>query len=458
MFKKIKEFGIKKGGVLYSNALEVLFEHLKLRLFPEGCDPFTESLLIVPSLGMQQWIQRELADSLGIACGFKPVFLHQALEILRKRSFCEQRAPLIPTPFELALAIESEIRMIQESPEALWAPLITYIQGKEGRKWALVHHLAQLFEKYGLYAQGSAEHWEHQPEGWQQALWARVFKKWDYPHRIMTALYPNNVQQDTHVHLFAFSHLSPLHFQFFSRLSTHLPVHFYQLSPCQEFWSDLAGQDHPSLLGSMGKVGREMARLIEESDSEVEEAYLVFGGQTQLRRLQRDLLRLQVTEERVDDLSIQVHSLTTPHQEVENLYHILVNLFTHEGIEPKEVIVMAPQITHYTPYIQAIFEDKIPYQIADMPMEQTHPLLKGLMLMLNLERRRWSSLALLELVDYPLFAKKQGLTEKERLEIRAWMQKTGIRWAVDKEHRAALLKKGGCQKELKEGAATWMEG
>lgn len=51
----------------------------------------------------------------------------------------------------------------------------------------------------------------------------------------------------------------------------------------------------------MGKMGRSMARLIEESGVPTEENYIVFGGETQLKRLHRDLLQLQPTEMCLDD-------------------------------------------------------------------------------------------------------------------------------------------------------------
>jgi exodeoxyribonuclease V gamma subunit len=460
MFKKEKEdkyFGIKKGGIFFSNSVEVLFEHLKVTLFSVDQDIFSERLLLVPSLGMQQWIHMQLASFFSISCGFTATFLNKGMGLLCEKLFYPQKDRFLPSQLELFLRIEHEISQILSLPDPIWQPLVTYVQGKEARLISLARHLAKLFEKYGIYANGASVDWERKPSNWQEALWAKIFRDWDYPQRTLSVLRRKpHVPSDLTVHLFAFSHLSSLHFSFFCQISNDIPVYLYQLSPCQEFWSDLP-LDHPTLLGSMGKVGREMAKLIEASDTDADFAYVVFGGQTQLRQLQRSLLTLQELTTTYEDDSVQVHAALTPHQEIENLYRILHSMFSKGEIEPKDVIVMAPQITHYAPYIQSVF-NRIPYQIADMPVQAKDRLVSGLFLLLELEKKRWCAPAVLALFSHSLFRKKQGFSEEECLQISTWVQKIGIYWAVDSNHRDKLLKKSHCRKALFDETATWMQG
>ncbi|HEY4832971.1 MAG TPA: exodeoxyribonuclease V subunit gamma, partial [Waddliaceae bacterium] len=375
MFNQINEennFGIKNGEFFLSNSVEVLFEHFKINLFAKDGCVFAERFLIAPSLGMQQWVHMQLASTLPIACGITTTFLNKGIDILREKLFYTQKEYFLPAHLELFLRIKQEIDLALDSSDPIWQPLIAYVQGasfasigqvaprgKEGRKIALAKHLTTLFERYGIYANRACLEWEKKPCGWQEALWAKIFHHWDYPQRALLALrQKKNIPSGLSVHLFAFSHISPLHFQFLCKASCQVPIYFYQLSPCQEFWSDLPC-DHPTLLGSMGKVGKEMAKLIEESNVNVEEAYVVFGGNTRLKSLQRSLLTLQTTENILDngeiDDSIQIHRSATCQREIENLYQRLLSILTEEGMEPKDVIVMAPQITTYAPYIQAIF-------------------------------------------------------------------------------------------------------
>lgn len=408
-------------------------------------------------MGMQRWIHEQLASSFSISCGFRATFLNKGLGLLCEKLFYPQKERFLPSQFELFLRLEQEISHALSSSDPLWQPLISYVQGKEMRRIALAQHLTKLFERYGIYANGVSLEWERKPSNWQEALWAKIYQDWDYPQRILHALCPKSEPpKNLSVHLFCFSHLSPLHFRFFCQVSKEVPVYIYQLSPCQEFWSDLP-PDHPSLLGSLGKVGREMAKTIEASETDVETAYLLFGGQTQLKRLQRSLLTLQEFGESQEDDSLQVYSALTPHQEIENLHRFLHSLFSQGDIEPKDVIVMAPQITQYAPYIHAVFH-QVPFQITDLPMQGKDPLVSGFLSLLELEKRRWSVPAVLELIRNPLFRKKQGFSEEECEQISKWVQKTGICWAVEGAHRENLLKKEYCQKPNLEERATWMEG
>lgn len=258
----------------------------------------------------------------------------------------------------------------------------------------------------------------------------------------------------TSIHLFSFSHIPPLYFHFFQQLSS---VHFYQLSPCQEFWSDLSIED--PLLTHFGRVGREMARLVEESDLMTEEVYQIPEKETRLHQLQRELLFLEKEEKyEVEDDSLQLHISITEYHEIQNLHTTLIELLQEEVLEPKDILVMAPNIALYEPYIRAIFEDSLPYQIADMPMQHNHPQVEGLFMLLNLERRRFSAPALLELFHHPLFQKKIGWSEEDLLQIRNWIESTGIRWGLDAENRDVLLKKRQCQQGIEDEGATWKAG
>ena len=447
---------MKRGALFLSNSVEVLFEHLKAHLFSEEIGVFSERILITPSQSMQQWIQMRMASTLSISCGLTTTFLDKALKIVREKIGTGDSGRFLPSRLDLLLRIEYEMDQALSSSEPLWEPLKNYAHN-ERRKMALAKHLAQLFERYGIYGNRALLDWEKRPTNWQEALWVKIFKDWEYPQRLLGNLsIKEKLPTDLSLHFFAFSHISPLYFHFFNKVAAHIPVYFYQLSPCQEFWSDIPA-DHPSLLGTLGKVGREMAKTIEESDLATDESYLVFGGNTQLKRLQRSLLTLQTMEEITEDDSIEIHLATTPHQEIENLHEILRGLCAEKGIQPKDILVMAPNIAVYAPYIRAVFGD-IAYQIADMPLHKSSGPFEAFFLLLDLEKKRWSAPAVLELFNHPLFCKKQAFSQEDMLQLKAWVHATGIRWAFDGAHRSELLKKGHCQKPSQEETSTWMEG
>lgn len=395
--------------------------------------------MVVPSLAMERWIRTRLAKEVGIAAGLSTSFLENAIHALFEMD-------QFPKKMELILSIESEIDSLKER----WEPLKSYLKGKEKRTVSLAGQLATLFIRYGIYGHGACAEWEKDPQNWQEDLWGRVFKKWTYPLRMLPSL--KKRPSEASIHLFSFSHLPPLYFHFFQQLPS---VHFYQLSPCREFWSDLS-TEHP-LLTHFGRVGREMARLIEESDLIIDEDYETPKNETQLHQLQRELLHLEVYD-KIEDHSIELHISTTEHDEIRNLHHALIKLMNETKVEPQDILVMAPDITRYEPYIRTVFKEGVPYQIADMPMQHGSSEVEGFFLWLDLEKRRYSAPALLELFHHPLFRKKIGWNEEDLLQIREWIEATGIRWGLDADNRNALLKMRQCPGGIDDEGATWKAG
>jgi len=472
----MKEFN--PGFSFLSNRLEALFEQFKENLFLPSSTPFSKRLVLVPSRATEHWLQIQLAQDpkLQIACGLTTIFLNKGVEKLKKLLFQPTKNYFIPSQIELTLRIDQEIERSLASSELIWKPLIHYLKAKEHRQIVLAEQLATLFTRYGVYGKESCAQWEKKPTDWQEALWKRIFcpkshLMWDYPIRILQNLAEKQNIPDLTVHLFSFSHLSPLYFHFLQKVGQMVPLFFYQLSFCQEFWSDLPSdraashlpeyflEDRHPLLANFGKVGQKMAHLIEESELIGHEIYRNSPNRTQLERIQHDLLCLENSGEKpIDDDSIQIHAVTTTHQEIKNLHALVLTLLEKEEIEPKDISVFAPNIIAYLPYIQANFGKKIPFHIVNVPMTFSNSQLRGLFLLLELEKKRWSAPALLELFNHPLFLKQQKWKKEELFQIREWIQSTGIRWGVDEAHRESLLKQRHCQKISADTNATWKAG
>ncbi len=366
---------LKQGNVFFSNRLEVLLELLIEKIYKE--DPFYTPQIIIPSKEMGRWIRREIADRLSIACNIKTLFLHEAL-----------KNPL-PSRLELTTRIYPEIADLE------------YVKGSDKRRMVLAQTLAGFFQRYALYGVTFEE-------DWQKRVWEKL--------NLQIDLTPKSAYQ-----VFAFSHIPEKIFYSFA------DSQFYHLSPCQEFWSDLTRYDH-QLLGSCGTVGRKFAAMVEESGIATEPYYLPGVGNSALHAFQNRMLLLEGDKIVADD-SISVHLVSTRRREVEVLHHLLIQ----EEIEPKDVLVMAPDIALYRPYIQAIFEN---YQITDMPAA-LNAQVKGLELFLNLEKRRYSVLAFLELFRHPLFYRRWNEGDLEQIKL--WIEETGIRWGIDGQFRKEVL-------------------
>lgn len=430
---------------------------LKENLFADSSF-FSKRLLIFPNGTVKEWIYKYLSDDpkLKGAFGIIPLYLNEALDILIDKFFISTNVKKSLSPLQLILKIEENL----------------------GSSFPSCQSLAFLFERYGLYGTPFSK------DEFQEELWKKVYANHTYPLEIFENLREKDeIDSNYSIHIFGFNHLAPLHFSFFQRLSKKLPVYFYHLSPCLEFWSDIKSdkeakrffskaemqekfqvtweeylEDRHPLLANLGKMGKEFATLVEESELITVENYEDPQIDTELHALQQAILYLKESPHKAfEDDSIQIHILTTRHREVENLYNILSSLMCEKGISPSEIVVMAPDITLYAPYISACFQ-KIPFRICDMPIFTEEKDVLGLFQILELEEKRWSSPSVMALFSHPLFQKKQKWKEEDLYRIRNWIDKGEIRWGVNLDHINHLLKKKHCKTAFNDGNTTWEAG
>lgn len=340
---------------------------------------------------MERWIRLQLADQMGIFAGV-------TIESLSKGviNYCGASSP----PSKLSWTLQIDQVLEREMNSADFAPVKRYVRGQIKRRLMLAKHLAYLFERYSIYGVAT---WKHK---WQKKLWNKVGFTW------------NATPTDKPIHLFGFSHIPE---QFFHLFHTF----FYFLSPCREFWSDSV--EHP-LLSDLGYVGRELSAQVEESQIRILDDY----SQQKLSPTQHSMLNLSPLKE---DETIEIHTASTRHREVEICYNNLLSVF--DKVSPREILVMAPNISEYASTIQAVFGSLC--QITDLPKMCVDFEVQGLNLLFELHERRFCVPALLDLFAHPLFQKKRGWNEQSILQIRRWMESTGMRWGVDGEHRKEIL-------------------
>lgn len=417
---------------------------------------------------MREWLQHEIAKDpkIGIATGLEMLSLHRGVELLY-RTFAVTNASLrIPTLIELIVHIEALLR--EKKVE-----LPVRLQGK-GEVLPLAQALGPLFLRYGIYGKGPPQ------LAWQAALWHQLQESWDFPLDFLRSPTWKGESQEGMIHLFAFSHLPELYLQFFEKLSEKIPVVFYALSPCMEFWSELRPRaveerslrrqgvsertlaafeafhkENNPLLAQWGSVGARLAASIEERGFPTQEEYLEPQGQSALHTLQRALLHnLSESPEAPKDGTIELHVAPTLYEEIKQLHARLTRFIVEEGIEPRHILVMAPDIAPYAPAIRALFKE-IPARLLDLPPLTSGSLYEGLLLLLSLEEKRWSARSLLQLFSHPLFCRKQNWKRADLAQIQQWVERMGILWGRDLAHRNQLLKGAYCTKGLEEKEATW---
>ncbi|MBB1161770.1 exodeoxyribonuclease V subunit gamma [Aquariibacter albus] len=221
------------------------------------------------------------------------------------------------------------------------------------------------------------------------------------------------------------------------------------------------------LLAAWGQQGRDFLRLLAQHDEP--EAYAgrfaaigqridCFDPNPQdslLRQLQddiRDLRPLAETRARwpaVDpahDASIRFHIAHGPQREVEALHDALLDAFAADPtLQPREVIVMVPEVADYAPHVQAVFgrhapgdPRHLPFSLADRGQRRHDPLLAVLEGLLALPTRRLTVAEVLDSLAVPALRARFGLDEAELPRLRRWAEAARIRWGLHAGQREAL--------------------
>ena len=104
-------------------------------------------------------------------------------------------------------------------------------------------------------------------------------------------------------------------------------------------------------------------------------------------------------------------------REVEILYDNILNMFEENSdLTPKDIVVMAPDIEKYAPYIKAVFDNnsirKIPFSIADRSFRSESKAIEYYIKIIELAESRFSSLAVLSVLESTFISKKFEIRQR----------------------------------------------
>ena len=117
---------------------------------------------------------------------------------------------------------------------------------------------------------------------------------------------------------------------------------------------------------------------------------------------------------------------------------------TTRRLEPRDILVMCPDIEAYAPLVAAAFGmgeigghpgHQLRVRLADRSLTQTNPLLAVVGQLLDLAGGRAEASAVLDLLAADPVRRRFGLTESDLETVTGWVESAGIRWAFDADHR-----------------------
>ncbi|MCU0562634.1 MAG: exodeoxyribonuclease V subunit gamma [Desulfobacterales bacterium] len=474
--------------VFTSNRTETLAARLAEALREPLAHPLAPEVIVVQSRGMERWVAMELARLNGICANTRFPFPNAFLdEIFGKILTKDGRDDAFSADVLL-------FRIMDLLPDALAHPdfraLRDYLADDPGelKRYQICRRLAGLFDQYAVFRPEMLLEWdrgrvERDPDHrWEARLW-RMLADGRGPHRArlwrecLERLERVERRPDgfpERVALFGVSYLPPAYLQAFTRLSRLIRVSVFLLNPCREYWGAILPErsigriverhrdversllhlerGHP-LLSSWGGMGREFMNLLDEAPAnERSETFVEAGDGCLLACVQEDILRLRDPdiEEKsgpsaAADGSIAVHSCHGPMREIEVLHDQLLSMFEElPGLRPADIVVMAPDIARYAPYIAAVFgspddgDRRIPYGVADHAAGGQSVLEAVWSAVLALKGGRLGAMQVLRLLEFEPVRRRFGIAEADLPLIGSWVRDSGIRWGADERARRSL--------------------
>ena len=142
------------------------------------------------------------------------------------------------------------------------------------------------------------------------------------------------------------------------------------------------------------------------------------------------------------DKHLNIHEASSPLREIEILYDNLLNTLINESIFPEDIVVMAPDLNRYYPFIQFVFEQEgsqLGYSITNISALPYNHFFKSALHFFLLVESRFEKESILDLIFSKPIAKKQGFASQEYSMLRQMIDDMNIEWGFDAEMKREIL-------------------
>ncbi len=439
--------------------------------------------IVLGHLGMKRWLVGELtakptlAGAPGIAANLEVLLPGQWLEQLAQAVLHGSKDEALPYR-RGAL----RWRIYRDLPLLEAAAVRHYLDGDgaERRRFQLADRLAGLYEQYQVYRRDWLLAWEGSDASrpgllghWQGELWRRLIQGIGVRprsvrlHELISRL--GRIERDANtstLHVFGLSHLPPDALRALEQLAQAHDVNLYFPDPCRELWDQLRsrhellrhGMDaeasyleigHP-LLASLGRLGQHFSVLLHELGGQLEDVRDAWDQEAPALPATTPLLeQLQASIRLLDpgavastsapaDASLRIHLTHTRLRELEVLKDALLDFLARDPtLQPREIVVMAPQMADYAPLLPSLFGEAarasgpLPYHLADVALARTHPLLNAFAGLLQLPLQRVSRSQVLGLLALPAVQRRFGITPGGLDALQRWLDRACVAWGLD---------------------------
>lgn len=480
MENKVSGLGVT---VATSSRLEALTDCLARDLGDKPSDPFTSDLIVVPNIGVRDWLQRELCTRLdggraGIVANVRFVFAQQFLDQVFRAS---------GSPTADAWDIDHLTWAVHRAIDAIGR---SSVPGASSKPLTVARVIADLFDRYGVHRPSMLHYWRQgravdaveplQDLGdhlaWQQRLYVEVCGQIEQDSPIdRIARLRESVRMGTlaesvpnRIALFGFVTVNTTMRLAIDALGTDRAIGVYLVHPRQPGPTGnvvapdrLVAREHNSLGGARNSLATRWGRAALETSDVLSGRWMSVDGEepdsvSYLSRLRRaivsdDMQESVTLDDRPEDLahgdgSIQVHACHGRLRQVEVLRDALMHLLVDDPtLTLADISIQCPDLTAFAPIIAAVFRSGMPsttglipaldVKISDRTLVGENPYHDAFWTLLDLARSRCGVGDVLSALSAPPVRRRFALDDDSLDRGADWFEALAVRFGLDSHHR-----------------------
>jgi exodeoxyribonuclease V gamma subunit len=457
------------------NRLEDLADALA-GMLGKGGEPFRPDRVIVPGRAVGRWLSMRIAEKTGISMNREhlslPAFIIRALEPhFSATGPFEQWSPeSIALPIYLWLASELD--------GSRFPTLVPHRSGEPVARWFLAREIASALVKTYWHRPQRVADWVSGEDrsDWLGATWRSLAEARLVPPPLPS---PDEIEKRfaaepapseiTPVFVFHPGRIPSRALEVLAVLGRERhAIHLFLLRPTWHYHGDQTskataarlglpqdGAQDNQLIGALARVDRDLTDALVEIQERVgepgfvdEDRYRPSDAPGLLGHIQNALLEARGTDalsrpvEGADASSLRIHSCHSPLREIEVLHNAILAFFgDFPDAHPSDILVLAPDLDRYAPLVDAVFsspdqpDHAVPFSVADRPALFRSPVVDAFLSMLDLPQLRCSAPAVHDSLAHAAVREALDFTLDEVALFRTWIERSGIRWGIDADHR-----------------------
>ena len=440
-------------------------------------DPFAPDILVVPGIGVADWIQEQLSLKFG------------------PRGIVANTKFWLPNEFNAIVSASADYGVKKPDATSLQWVVFEYLSNKaaEGiepapgfmlakRKLSFAKRVAELFDTYSVHrpemildwnagkdTDGAAPLSDHQK--WQPILWRELQSMIGASESTSGSKASSLIEADWQrgrVTFFGLESFSRAKVQLLQDVRDHRDLQILHLSPIDGVIStfrtedfivgdrrrgqDLTTRVSNPLLRSWSRTALECAALLSTVANTAKSIATTHSG-TVLGALQKSLSEdtALISEDKSDDLlkqsdgSVQIHLCHGATRQVEVMRDALLHIMKADpSIRPRDILVLCTDLEKYSSLIEPVMgaglgpdQKKLPVSIVDRTNATATPVAVTIDTVLALAAGRCSVMEVLEAISLEPIRLKFGFDEDELQAISGWVNQLNVKWGIDSQHRTA---------------------